>query len=549
MKILCITPVKHLDGVHKLLRECGQVDYYPSIDKQRMIRLEKLNYDYIFCNPNKQSFILNEETLGRFRGRIITASTGMNHIDLEYCKKAKILVQSLTKEKSLIKSLPSTSELAFGLMISLLRKIPQGQDHVANYGWDYEEFMGRQVKDLNIGIVGYGRLGTMMARFCKAFGAKVYIHDPYVKNVKTHSLEELFDECDVISLHVHVTDETRGMINKRLLERSQHDLYIINTSRGEIVEENDIVSSLKNGYLTGYATDVLVDEFDDLKNSPIIQAMNEGHNIIVTPHVGGMTWEGQNKAYKWAINKMKEDMSSWKAGISKGPYSTDYDAEGRDLIIKKIEKHAKKKDSFCLMLIGSPDCKEIQSLSSDMRKKINLIVFDSKKDKTLQDFRDSFKTYKFYCGNFFENAVQIDKKVDMMVHRWFLHHCTDEQKQESFQILQDMICADGKVLVIDWFIPDYESNEDRYEKCLQYYKYQERYGLAPSPSRGKRNFDNVNKTDGHGGKFTSTKKLENILTSNNFNFERKLMCTNLVDDPELFGQNLYICTLNGEKNG
>jgi D-3-phosphoglycerate dehydrogenase len=549
MKILCITPVKHISGVYGLLETCGSVTYFPDLDKQQMINLDKYEYDYIFCNPNKQKFILNKETLGNFIGRIVTASTGINHIDLEYCKKARIPVQSLTKEKNLIKDLPSTSELAFGLMISLLRKIPQGQNHVANYGWDYEEFMGRQVKDLNIGIVGYGRLGRMMAIFCKAFGAKVYIHDPYIKNVKTHSLEDLFDKCDVISLHVHVTDETRGMINKRLLERSQHDLYIVNTSRGEIVEENDIVSSLKNGYLAGYATDVLVDEFDDLKKSPIIQAMNEGHNIIVTPHVGGMTWEGQHKAYEWAINKMKKGMYHWETQLSKGPYSTDYDSEGRNLIIEQVQKYAQKKAPASLVLIGSPDCKEIQSLPLQTRKRINLIVFDSKKDRTPQDIRDSFKTYKFYCGSFFDNAARVDEKVDIIIHRWFLHHCTDEQKQESFQTLQEIVSASGKVLIIDWFIPDYKDNEDRYKQCIRYYKYQERYGLAPRPSRAKRNFDNVDKTDGRGGKFTSTKKLESMLTSNNFTFERKLMCTNLVDNPELFGQNLYICTLNGEKNG
>ena len=80
--------------------------------------------------------------------------------------------------------------------------------------------------------------------------------------------------------------------------------YIVNTSRGEIVNEGDIVDALKNGTLGGYATDVVENEFDDLTKSPIIRAMNEGQNIIVTPHVGGMTIEGQTKAYKWAIKKL-----------------------------------------------------------------------------------------------------------------------------------------------------------------------------------------------------------------------------------------------------
>ena len=198
-------------------------------------------------------------------------------------------------------------------MLSLLRQIPQGQKHVSEYSWDYTQFIGRQIKDLKVGIIGYGRLGKMLFNFCKAFGADVMIYDPYVKdqlsdrfllNNWCNSLEQLFKFSDVVSLHVHVTDETKYMINKDLFGYIKKDCYIINTSRGEIVNENDIVEGLKSGIITGYGTDVIENEFDDLTKSPIIKAMNFGENIIVTPHVGGMTIEGQTKAYKWSIDKL-----------------------------------------------------------------------------------------------------------------------------------------------------------------------------------------------------------------------------------------------------
>ena len=198
-------------------------------------------------------------------------------------------------------------------MLSLLRQIPQGQKHVSEYKWDYTQFMGRQVKDLKVGIVGYGRLGKMMYNFCKAFGASVMIYDPYVRdqlpdrfllNNWCSSLEQLFEFSDVVSLHVHVTDETKYMINKDLFGSIKKDCYIINTSRGEIVNELDIAVGLKTNIITGYATDVIENEFDDLTKSPIIDAMNTGENIIITPHVGGMTIEGQTKAYKHSIKKL-----------------------------------------------------------------------------------------------------------------------------------------------------------------------------------------------------------------------------------------------------
>ena len=305
MKIAVITPVKHLEGIEKLLATKGNVVYYETASKLEVKKaLLKHQIDTILCNPNQQTYKIDKELLGGTKVTLInTCSTGMNHIDVDYCNDNNIKIYSLTKDMDLINDLPSTSELAFGLMMSLLRKIPQGKNHVSKYNWDYTQFMGRQIKDLNIGIIGYGRLGKIMFNYCKAFGANVYVYDPYVSHTFSN-LEEIFTKCDVISLHVHVTDETKYMINKDLFGYIKKDCYIINTSRGEIVNENDIVEGLKSKTITGYGTDVIEHEFDLLFLSPIIKAMNEGENIIITPHVGGMTVEGQTKAYTWAINKL-----------------------------------------------------------------------------------------------------------------------------------------------------------------------------------------------------------------------------------------------------
>lgn len=305
MNLAVITPIKHLPGVQELVENKGSVFYLEEGNKHevRNLLLTK-NIDTILCNPNQQTYKIDQELLEGTQVNLInTCSTGMNHIDVDYCNNADITIYSLTKDYDLIKKLPSTSELAFGLMLSLLRRIPESKNHTLNYQWDYTQFIGRQVKDLKIGIIGYGRLGKMMNGYCKAFGAQTFIYDPYVEIPQT-PLEQMFQKCDVISLHVHVTDETKYMISSKLLGLVKKDLYIINTSRGEIVNELDIVEALNTGKLTGYGTDVIENEFDDLTKSPILKAMNEGHNVIVTPHTGGMTIEGQTKAYTWAINKL-----------------------------------------------------------------------------------------------------------------------------------------------------------------------------------------------------------------------------------------------------
>ena len=304
-RIAVITPVKHLLGIADLLETKGKVFYLEQGNKDEVRNfILKNNINTLVCNPNKQDYIIDGELLeGTSVELINSCSTGLNHIDIKYCEQNNIKIQCHKNDYDLINQLPSTSELAFGLMLSLLRKIPDSNLHVSSYKWDYTKFLGRQVKDLRIGIVGYGRLGKMMDKFCRAFDAKTFLYDPYV-DVEQTSLEDMVKICDVISLHVHVTPETVNLINKRILDLSQKDLYIINTSRGDIVNEVDIVNALYGGTLTGYATDVIKHEFGSLSKSPIIRAMNKGMNIIATPHTGGMTLEGQLKAYKWSINKL-----------------------------------------------------------------------------------------------------------------------------------------------------------------------------------------------------------------------------------------------------
>ena len=303
--IVCITQLKHLDGVYDLLKEFGYVTYVPDITKEELkSTLFETKSKYLFTNPNKQPFILDEEVLKDSNIKVInTCSTGTNHIDMKYCKENNIEVWHLARDYELINQLPSTAEHAFGLMLSLIRKIPMSFHSVRDGNWDYEPYIGRQLKGLTVGIIGYGRLGKMMETYCYAFGMTVKIHDPYEGY---DDLDLVLRESDVISLHVHVTGKTVGMINGKTISKMEKKPYLINTSRGEIVYEKKVIEAIEEGKLSGYATDVIIDEFGDIHNSKLIEfSMNPNRNVIITPHVGGMTWEGQTKAYKWAINKFK----------------------------------------------------------------------------------------------------------------------------------------------------------------------------------------------------------------------------------------------------
>ena len=308
--IICTTPINHLKDLKKNLKKRGKLIYKPDITKIELTKILKNNkkINTIFCNPNRQGYILNKEILKNSSIKLInTASTGLNHINQHDCRQLGIKILSLTKDFKLLKKLPSTSELSFGLMINLQRNLIQAFQSVRDKKWDYTPFIGQELSSLTIGIIGLGRLGNFMAKYAKVFGMKVVYFDPQkkIKRYKKTNLRRLIQISDVISLHAHVNNDTKHMINKRVLSFAKKKPIIINTSRGELVNEKDIIWGLKNKIISGYGTDVIEKEFVDIKKSPIIKNINK-YNIIVTPHIGGMTRQGQQRAYNFAIDKIKK---------------------------------------------------------------------------------------------------------------------------------------------------------------------------------------------------------------------------------------------------
>jgi|TARA_B110000003_G_C16589958_1_gene511400 phosphoglycerate dehydrogenase-like enzyme len=315
-KILVITPVLHIRDIKKNLDSIGEVTYLddPTSDEVKAIIC---NFDAIYTNPNKSKVFIGKEILDAAnRLKVIcTASTGTNHIDKVYVKKIGITLLSITEEREVINRISSTAELAFSLTLASLRHVVKSNNSVLNGDWDYEKFIGRQMNFLTIGIIGYGRLGTIYAKFCKAFDSKILVYDPYKeiidrKITKVNYLKDILKESNVIALHVHVTDETIGMVDKACFDFMKKDVVIVNTSRGDIVNENDLVSFLQSNPKARVATDVLVNEIKDRKNSPLLKYAKKSDQVIITPHIGGMCVESQEIAYGHAAKMLSNFFKS-----------------------------------------------------------------------------------------------------------------------------------------------------------------------------------------------------------------------------------------------
>lgn len=319
MNILCITPVAHLNGVLSTLssRDDIKLVYLPDCNKNELLSYNS-NVTAIFTNPNKSSFRLDSTVLSNLPCLkvIATASTGRNHIDLDYCQQHKINVISLTEERVVINQISSTAEHAFALMMSLLRNIPSSFDDVLIGNWNYEPFIGRQLKELTIGVIGYGRLGSFFSNYCDAFGSKVLVYDPY-KSIphprieQVTSLDQLFSKSDVVSIHVHYSKETVNLIDSHCFDAARDDLLLVNTSRGGVVDETSLVYFLENNRRAKYATDVLNNEMGSLDDSPIlVYAKKNSNQCLITPHIAGMTLEGQNIAFNHAAKLLINFLNS-----------------------------------------------------------------------------------------------------------------------------------------------------------------------------------------------------------------------------------------------
>lgn len=294
----------------KTLSVLGDVDYIIPSQEELVNTIHKYESALIGLGLN-----FNKEVLDKAKKLkvIATATTGLDHIDVEEAKKKGITIISLRGETEFLNSITGTAELAAGLMIDLMRFSPWAFDDVKEYNWDREAFRGHNLYGATLGVVGVGRLGTWMARYGKAFGMNVLFHDPEVIKspvpdcVKV-TLDEVLSKSDVVSIHIHLSNETRDMFNKDLLKKMKKSAYLINTSRGEIVHEADLLDALKSGKIAGYGTDVLAGELEfnkSFKNYPLVEYAKKNKNVIIVPHLGGMTYESRANTDIFMAKKLK----------------------------------------------------------------------------------------------------------------------------------------------------------------------------------------------------------------------------------------------------
>ncbi len=250
---------------------------------------------------------------------LVSATTGLDHIDLETATESGVEVLSLQGETEFLEGLSATAELAWGLLLAVLRHIPQASQSVKEGGWDRDAFRGNELRDKRLGILGLGRLGRMVAEYGRAFGMAVAAHDPclddWPEDVESRpSLEALLEDTQVLSIHVPLSEETKGMIDETQLARLPDGAVLINTSRGAVVDEAALLAALGSGHLAGAGLDVVADELSGGPSDPLLAYARDHENLIITPHMGGGTHESMEKTEIFMAQKLARFLESRSGG-------------------------------------------------------------------------------------------------------------------------------------------------------------------------------------------------------------------------------------------
>ncbi|MFN7181653.1 MAG: phosphoglycerate dehydrogenase [Planctomycetota bacterium] len=237
---------------------------------------------------------------------IARAGIGIDNIDVEEATRRGIYVVN-SPEGNVV----SAAEHTFALLLSLVRHIPQADRNVKNNLWKKDLPAGTELCGKTLGIIGLGKVGSKVANFALAFKMNVLVFDPYIKpekfpHLKFTDLDTLLSSCDIITLHVPLNETTRNLIGKKEIRKMKKGSFLINTSRGEIIDENALCEALKENIISGAALDVFAKE-------PLIDhPLQKLPNVILTPHLGASTEEAQIKV---AIDIAKKILDFYENGF------------------------------------------------------------------------------------------------------------------------------------------------------------------------------------------------------------------------------------------
>ena len=307
--------VLHLDSNHPLLLEqlnalglVNETNY--TVSKEELLKIIH-EYDGIIIRSRLpiDSELLDAASKLKFIGRV---GAGLENIDVAYARQKGIFLAAAPEGNR-----NAVGEHSLGLLLSLMNKIQKADKEVRDGQWDREGNRGEELDGKTVCLIGYGNTGKAFAKKLRGFDVEVLCYDILGgvgdENARQVGMLEVFQKCDVLSLHVPQTTETIGMLNEAYLKSFQKDIWILNTARGKCIVTKDLVEALKSGKVKGAGLDVLEYEktsfenlFQDNELPADFEYLVQSDNVVLSPHVAGWTIESKIKLAQTIVDKVKD---------------------------------------------------------------------------------------------------------------------------------------------------------------------------------------------------------------------------------------------------
>ncbi len=286
------------------LRKNFEVHYDENLWSQteKLINSIKDSEGLIIRNKTKVTKdLLDKANNLKFVGRL---GVGLDNIDIDYCKNKKIYVQPATGMNA-----DSVVEYVVSCSLSLIKKIPLLNNGTSKGEWPRTKIKSEEINGKNLGIIGYGYIGKKVSKYCSNLGLNIIAYDPYLEDQTNDKyanfveLNKIYEVSDIISLHLPLTKETKNLINKVSFSKMKQKPIIINTSRGSIVNENELIDAYNNNLISGFALDVF--ENEPIEDS-LYNQINKDMNCILTPHISGVTTQSNERVCDFIVDKVFE---------------------------------------------------------------------------------------------------------------------------------------------------------------------------------------------------------------------------------------------------
>lgn len=309
MKVLVVSPNYFPEQILSKLKGVAEVISKNISQKELLDEIE--DYDAVLTRVDTK-FDRKVLKKGKKLKVIGSATTGLNHIDLLFAKKRGITIVNLSGTHTL-----PTAEYTFSLILSLVKRIPWAYNSLKSGVWERHRFFGDNMEGKVLGIIGFGKIGSRVGKYATNFGMRVIAYDPYISSskirkmgVKLVTLDYILKNSDVITLHAYLSSETEKIINARAFLKMKPAVFLVNVGRGELVDEDALLSALVKNKIAGAALDVFKDE-PLSKSSRLIKYTETHDNLLITPHIAASTNESVEEAAEEIVDRVKELLEEW----------------------------------------------------------------------------------------------------------------------------------------------------------------------------------------------------------------------------------------------